>query len=294
MTLLIECLKNCAAEFDHEKYPFEVYLYLLNKISSSQSPDELGDFLSQAIAWKDGKVSLDDSGEKLIEATGIRYSIKPTKPNTLSRSHEDILRSHEFFNWALVIRNLNYFDAKLIQVINNRFKLWSTIVLPAFLLHCLKPDIYPILDRWVLNAFSVFENNPSYKSTNVDNYIAYQKWWDKVLAEANIGSMLTRLDNLKEIDAGLWVLGKRFSSDNSKEEDHRRFNPELRPTSVKANQIDTGSKEFKRRAFDLYNSGLSQAKAIEHAANEMKVDLRPWYIQYPGSHFDRWRKQGYQ
>lgn len=56
----------------------------------------------------------------------------------------------------------------------------------------------------------------------------------------------------------------------------------------------TNSDAFKRRAVELSKS-LNQRNAIKQAAKEFGIDLSPTpsYLRYPGSHFDRWRKQGF-
>ncbi len=58
--------------------------------------------------------------------------------------------------------------------------------------------------------------------------------------------------------------------------------------------IGTGSKEFKSLAVEYKNKkGLTQGKAIKKAAEDLGINLKPSYLQYPGSHFERWRKQGF-
>jgi hypothetical protein len=57
--------------------------------------------------------------------------------------------------------------------------------------------------------------------------------------------------------------------------------------------LGTDSKEFKARAVALWRNGKTQAEAIRVAAEEMGIVLKQSYSSYPGSHFDRWRKQGF-
>lgn len=57
--------------------------------------------------------------------------------------------------------------------------------------------------------------------------------------------------------------------------------------------IDTGSEVFKRRAVELHKAGRTQGEAILEAAKQFKIDLSSSYTASPGSHFGRWRKQGY-
>jgi hypothetical protein len=60
-----------------------------------------------------------------------------------------------------------------------------------------------------------------------------------------------------------------------------------------AESLGTDSKEFKARAVALWKGGKTQADAIKAAAEEMGIALKQSYSAYPGSHFDRWRKQGF-
>lgn len=53
------------------------------------------------------------------------------------------------------------------------------------------------------------------------------------------------------------------------------------------------SEEFIRRAMELHESGMPQRQAVVQAGSEFNIDLPDSYIKYPGSHFGRWRKQGY-
>ena len=55
---------------------------------------------------------------------------------------------------------------------------------------------------------------------------------------------------------------------------------------------DTNSPEFKNRALG-YCQSMKQAEAIQRAATDLNINLKPSYLQYPGSHIDRWRKQGF-
>lgn len=56
--------------------------------------------------------------------------------------------------------------------------------------------------------------------------------------------------------------------------------------------VGTGSDAFKRRAVELHRSGKTQSEAIIEAATELDINPPASYIDHPGSHFGRWRKQG--
>ena len=50
---------------------------------------------------------------------------------------------------------------------------------------------------------------------------------------------------------------------------------------------------FKRSVMQLIAEGATQARAIREAAVSRNVRLSDSYYQYPGSHIDRWRRQGF-
>ncbi|WP_395402140.1 hypothetical protein ACHMW6_28895 [Pseudoduganella sp. UC29_106] len=118
-------------------------------------------------------------------------------------------------------------------------------------------------------------------------YAAYHAWWLDVLAEAGIGPMSAQLNQLKEIDSGLWAVGKQAKRLAAKQHDA----PDTQEAYVMP-AISTDSEQFKHRAVELRGRGQTQLNAIVMAANELGIELKPSYLKYPGSHFDRWRKQG--
>ncbi len=299
MTIFSDLLENFSDDFDNKTYPTNVYFYLLKKIKLANSPEELGVALSHMLAWKDGKVRLSNSGSELMEITGLRYSISSPKPNTLNQNHIDVLKSNDFFNWAKKVQDHNSFDNKLITELNKKFNLWATIVIPAFLLHCLNSRHYPILDRWVLNSYAFFKNDPN-KNLNatLDNYIGYQIWWKQVLIEVYPDSFILTDEQLKAVDASLWALGKHLYSLQGNLGRYLSDVGDLDELPIKATStpitVGTDSDIFKRRAVEL-SKLFNQRNAIKQAAEEFGIDLscKPSYLQYPGSHFDRWRKQGF-
>ncbi len=124
-----------------------VYYHLLEQVRSASTPADLGEALSQALAWKDGKIRRDPNGPYVAFPCNTRYRVEQTKPNTLSENHRQILSSDDFYEWAMRAREMQYFDVALIHDLDRRFGLWSSVVIPVFVLHCLRPQIYPIVDR---------------------------------------------------------------------------------------------------------------------------------------------------
>lgn len=301
MTLMIELIRQAASDFDQKSYPNEVYFFLLEKTRTATSAEDIGFALGHLLSWKDGKIRLDENGEFETGSTRVRYKVKQAKENTYGPRHLEIFKSPEFFNWASNIRNLQIFDPNIIYNLQ-RFNLWSenAFVIPVFLLHCLCPRIFPIIDRWVLLAHTLYEYRKGVSPSSnikatISNYQAYQKWWLRILEEAGISPLSAQLEQLKMIDSGLWVLGKRAAIDAEKkpytessdlEEDRDALN------TKEFNTLGSDSTEFKKLAVALRRDGFKQGEAIIKAAEQLKIELKPSYLKYPGSHFDRWRKQG--
>jgi hypothetical protein len=312
MTLLIDAIRHHAPAFDDTTYPTDIYFHLLKRVSEAQSPDALGEPLVHLLAWKDGMVRRDASGPYAAHSSR-RYSIARVKPNSLEARHEGILRSEAFFTWAAPIRSAKHFDSALIDGLQGQFPLWKTVVLPVFVLHCLRPPIYPIVDRYVMVAFNVLRPSSTtrFRPTRitVEAYEAYHQWWLQMLKEAEIPQLQAELNELKEIDSGMWALGramvqqaKGFESSADEELEstasgRQRSDGPRKHSGAGARAAEpphgTDSREFKARAIELWKGGDTQVAAIKKAAEEMGISLPPSYSNYPGSHFDRWRKQGF-
>jgi hypothetical protein len=298
--LLISLLRKLAMQFDDRKYPIEVYFHLLEQTRIAATPAELGSALLHLLAWKLGKLSRDPDGPFIAQPSGTRYAIQNASPKVISERHEEILLSREFFNWAQKVRTIQYFEAILIHELG-RFELWSTTVMPVFLLHCLQPRIYPIVDRWVLLAHDLLDGDQDSEfqarpRTDVEAYVAFHDWWLRVLAEAGLGPMSAQLNQLKEIDSGLWAVGKRAArlvAEMQSEVDGAEA-ADGSSTGARRRIGGTDTDEFKRRAVAIRNSGKTQRQAIIDAGAELGIALKPSYLQYPGSHFERWRKQGFE
>jgi|GEM_PF-4999761 len=300
MTLLTALIQNLAADFDDKKYPSDVYLHLLEEVRTANTRLQLGEALAQALAWKDGKIRRDPAGPHSVSTSGTRYRAEQTRPNTFCERHRQVLCSEEFFTWAARIRAMQHFDVAVIRDLERKFQLWSetAVVIPVFLLHCLRPQVFPIVDRWVLLAYNLLEANPNVSpearlQASIEEYAGYQSWWLRLLAEAGLGPLSAQINQLKVIDEGLWVFGKRaaaFAKDvatasNGVEESVSQHAPSM---------LGTDSKEFRQRAIAIRNSGKTQSQAIKDAAAELGIELKPSYSKYPGSHFERWRKQGFE
>lgn len=300
----IDKIRSAAKSFNDRTYPTEVYDHLIWQINEAKTPYELGAALSHALAWKDGKVRRDPEGMHCA-GSDVWYQTGIPRPNTLGERHRKILYSQAFYDWAIAVRDADEFNEALLADQKGWLaKLWPTrIVLRVFVLHCLCPRNYPIVDQMVLHAYNLFhEGNqnlllpePRIKNPTDETYWRYRAWWFEVLREAKLDPLSAPLDTLKEMDAGLWVLGKKKAQAVEPSGQGRTRNEGATPRSSKQAPRGIHSKAFKQRAIEIYNQGQrTQGAAIIKAARELNIEreLTDSHRKYPGSYFESWRRQG--
>jgi hypothetical protein len=200
-------IDSWGSKFDSITYPIDYYYGHLEKIQYAGTSKELGDAIIAMLHWKDGKVSLDDIGN--IKVGEKRYYLSQAKPNTYNvLKHYEILNSQAFFDWAREVATLKSFDTNKIEELRSRFQLYNqnAIVLPAFILHCLNPLVFPIYDQHVERAKRALLAEPIYFSTsslNANSYTEYQSFFQSFLSSAS-----QNIEYMKKVDSALWSFGK--------------------------------------------------------------------------------------
>lgn len=326
MSIFVEQLQRCALSFDDQKFPLDAYFSLLDEVAQADTPERLASALEKLLAWKDGKIRRNffrhgpDNGQFID-----RFSVSQTRPNTCSARHVAVMKSGEFFKWAQSIRRHDVFDADALLALGPQgFNLWKSTVIPGFVLHTLQPRCYAIVDQWVVLAQVLMDPDCQASPRKLDTaaYVDYHAFWRKTLQEAGVDAATAPLAEIKRIDAGLWVFGKTAQEritrvvgleEADEDGESSRAGAALVNSPVALGQdetvrtaaiaaftpaegVSTDSAEFKQKAISLHvQNKMSQGAAIEAAARHFGIDLRdkPSYQKYPGSHFDRWRKQGY-
>ena len=296
---------EAAKDFDDRRYPFTVYLDFCARLARAPSPHALADALACALAWKDGKVQVDPNGDHETETDSVPYRIGRAKPNTYSDRHRQVFETESFSLWAASVRGIREFDPLKLSDLRNVFHLWQSSVIPAFVLHCLNPRVFPLVDQHVIRACNFFERGELKADVNFDSYASYRAFWLKLVYEAGVEVETATLQELKAIDAGLWVLGKRLARGRPAGQpmaDDADCGRTVSLSAVASSQVDrsdvighpvltTASLQFKQRAVHLAKT-MSQGRAIAVAAEELGIDLKPSHCRYPSSIFDSWRKQG--
>lgn len=280
---MIRFFEAWQSKYDSSKYPRVLYFDSIKAITQAQTPDKLAAAVINILHWKDGKVSINPDGS---------YIFTKTKPNTYyPEKHDHILKSQRFFNWAKIINGSKFFDPTNVYVLTKDFGLWNdtSIVIPTFVLHILNPFIYPLYDQHVERAKkALLAQDISERPLSSETYIEYYKFFHSISDENTI-------EIIKQKDEALWSFGKWLKSLSSavisiNESD---IIPNIDKEQSDFNATYTPDDNFKIRVMILISEGLSQAKAMKTAADELKVKLPDSYYRYPGSHVYRWKQQGY-
>lgn len=303
-TISIDLILKHAKSFNAGTYPLSVYHDALLRAARAEDAVALAEALYIGLAWKDAKTRVAVDGEWNTLLRDTQYRIERVKPNTYSERHAGVFRTPEFWRWAQEVRKQQHFDASLIDVLRESFGLWTTVVIPAFVLHILNPRRFPLVDRYVVGAANYLTHGEVNFSVNRQAYQDYEAFWQRVLREGGFDGNTAGLHELKQLDNGLWALGKKLSSiqqtDDNDDSVEENAVPSLTTSSAPADapvsqldhSVDTGSPAFKRRAVELTRN-MTQGQAMVQAAREFGLTLPASYLRYPGSHFDRWRKQGF-
>lgn len=294
MSLTVQLIQSASVKFDHVKYPSDIYYHLIEQVRKADTPVTLGVALEHAIAWKLGKINKDADGTFTVNHSNATYRLDSINSYALSEEHRNILKSTEFFSWASCIREQQNFELNTVYNLEKRFKLWSSVVIPIFVTHCLRPKIYPIIDRFTLLAYSTLQITDTKAELSLKLYEKYHAWWLSILAEAGIEPMSAQLNQLKEINDGLSAFGKhikqtvdkfeRFKDDYYNESDHKP-NAIILGFAPGKNEHD-----FRDRVNTLVYEGKTENEAFLQSACEMQINIKAKYIENPSAYLEDYRK----
>ncbi len=295
MSLLSKIVDSWAARFDDSKYPRGFYLHTLVSLSEAQEAEKIGQFVIRMLQWKDGKVRLDPNGE--ITVNGFRYVVGRTRPNTYDpKVHDEVFSSNPFSIWAQEVKKRSSLSPDLLNQMS-RHGLWpkSSLVIPTFLLHILNPRVFPIFDQHVerTRRFLMGQDlNVSSVGLQIADYAQYTAFWFKLLLDLGLDVTTVEYERIKHVDEALWAMGKHLKQmrkDGKAQSDV--FNKASNGIS-RNGSVTTSSPEFKNAVLKCAHT-MTQSAAMERAAREFKIRLPHSYLRYPGSHIDRWRRQGF-
>lgn len=195
-----------AAKFNEKKYNHEFYTYFLNLIENAATVnDELEKAVEHMFYWKLGKVSSKPTAtsKRVTLANKSHYFINGTT-RANKQSIENATKT-ELLELGLRFRDglVSYDELK--HSVNRITQTTSSIVLPSFFIHLLKPAEYPILDVKVWRTYLWANDQPICKHTKPrswDHYEKYQDFFHRMEEQTQLSWRI--------VDKGLWVIGEEL------------------------------------------------------------------------------------
>ncbi|MFS0862054.1 hypothetical protein [Fredinandcohnia sp. 179-A 10B2 NHS] len=268
-----------SSKFQAEKYPLDFYFSRIEGVQDSKTPQEAGNYIIELLHWKDGKV----------KKVNGEYVLLAAKPNTYSEiKHKGILCSFEFYNWIKKVQSQKSFDINCFKELSQSFNLYGSdsIVIPSFILHVISPIIYPLYDQHVERAKRILlaDNLSTNRKLDITSYQEYQMFLQLLINDV-YAEPLT-IEEIKKVDDALWSFGKWIKEQN------KTYKLSLNRKSTHRSNSNVPDNKFKLKVLELVdNKKLTQRGAMETVAAEHKIKLSQSYLDYPGSHIHRWRKQ---
>jgi len=137
-------VRSWEPRYDTRKYPLDFLLRHGASARNAQRSEILKDALVALLHWKDGKARNFVPGESHAKP----YTLRP------------ILALHEaaLVEFATLFRCMVEADDKgFVQCTQNLLDrlrgMWSSVVIPAFVLHAARPDKLPIIDQHTVRAY---------------------------------------------------------------------------------------------------------------------------------------------
>jgi hypothetical protein len=113
-----------------------------------------------------------------------------------------------------------------------------------------------------------------------------------LLSDLGLDVTTVEYERIKHVDEALWAMGKHLKQmQKAAKAQPTVFNEALNDIS-RNRSVTTSSPEFKNAVLK-YAGTMTQSAAMERAARELEIQLPRSYVQYPGSHIYRWRRQGF-
>ena len=195
-------IKSWSEAYDDLKYPQKIYDELVKEGKSN--PDKL----SLMGAWKTGciRINNDEAQPVYTDSNSNKYSFNGRwKPGT--RVYFD--------TWNDISKDLKNIEARVPdQLPENKPDILQDLesregfgnVWGLFVLHCIRPNIFPLYDQHVYRAFRYIESNgkdiPNQAPKSWDKYINYSKFFTNLAKESRIDT--------STLDRALWSYGKHL------------------------------------------------------------------------------------
>ena len=187
-------------KYEFTKYPKEVYEELVIMQRPCQNR------MIVMGAWKTACICLGTSNLAYISLTGAHYSFNDRwdseKSTYVTKEAWELISKNEIQIQTHIPNEFTAFEPKILT--NLRSIRGIGFVYAAFVLHCMKPDVFPLVDQHVLRAFSniTSSNGNSYfeLEANWENYYKYNEFMKDCKKQISI--------DYWRFDRALWAYGK--------------------------------------------------------------------------------------
>ncbi|HLA28171.1 MAG TPA: hypothetical protein VJZ49_09790 [Syntrophales bacterium] len=133
--------------YDQRLYPVNFYNEHISCVRNAAEPNSLKEHLIALLHWKDGKANNYESG---------KVTAKPNMVDpVINLTGQKLITFHDAFR-LLVIAKEEDVDSSKEKLLNMLKKMWwSSIVIPACMLHTARPELYPIIDQHTARAYLI-------------------------------------------------------------------------------------------------------------------------------------------
>ena len=270
-------------QYDTQKYPLDFYRLHSASARSVEQPMQFKEDLLALLHWKDGKAIGFERG---------KYRAKPNIQNPILRLTNDSLTNLKWIFQDLAQAENSNVIAFTENLRERLSQMWRTVVIPSFLLNVARPDRFPIIDQHTARAFLALTSGKV-----VEKPLITWEFWKDYVNFFQCAVETTDYNHNAEkrcyVDRALFAWGKSLKKGAAVDNTPPTFTPSQKTHPCpREENYDTSSPKFKNLVL-RYLQKMKQVGAMKRAANELGMNLPPSYLQYPGSHIFRWRKQGY-
>jgi hypothetical protein len=184
--------------YDAKKYPLEFLLRHGASARGAERPEALRDALVALLHWKDGKARRFVPGES------------HAKPNTLrpllALQEAALIEFTTLFRLAVEAGDEKFVRSTQ-SLLGALRGMWSSVVMPAFVLHIARPDRLPIIDQHTVRAFLQLTRDEAVEEPR----ITWRLWEDYIVffhdAVAAVGYD-SGLEGRYQVDRALFAYGQ--------------------------------------------------------------------------------------
>lgn len=219
--------------YDTGKFPVDFFREHSKGALKAERPEQLKERLIALLHWKDGKAGAYVLGER------------HAKPNILdpidTLTRESLAKFFE--SWKLAQTD----EKDVMRCTNNLGdilrSMWKTVVIPAFILHVVRPELLPIIDQHTVRAFLALTEGKVIEEPSITWHLwgKYKEFFQDVVLQA--GYNHNREERCK-VDRALFAWGKSLKdsvkSNQEPKLDKRRKSTDTERAPERENSYSSG------------------------------------------------------